>query len=180
MTRPLPKLRDRIPGWLVVSLSVMRPRVFTSGEMFFSDWNGYSFGRVPTSEPITADVRIALTTGPEVLAGSTRLKAGTATKLALNMLTLGSMVQIGKTYGNWMIDVRPSSRKLQARAERLVQTLGKLSPVQSSQMLASADGQVKLAVLMARKRLSKTEAAAQLLQAGGSLHRALLETRMHG
>src|SRR3990167_770785 len=95
----------------------------------------------------TAHIRIRLSVGPELLTGSTRLKAGTATKLVLNMLTLGAMVQLGKTYGNLMVDVRPTSRKLRARALRIVRELTGASAPSAARLLRRAAGRVKVAVL---------------------------------
>ena len=124
-----------------------------------------------------AAIRIALDVGPEVLTGSTRLKAGTATKLVLNMLTLSAMVQLGKTYGNLMVDVRPTSRKLRARALGIVQTLTRCSAAEAAQLLRAARGRVKLAVLMARQRLTYPRALRRLARAHGSLRLALARHR---
>ncbi len=120
-----------------------------------------------------ADVRIAVATGPEVLAGSTRLKAGTATKLILNMLTLASMVQLGKAYGHLMIDVKPSSRKLHERAAWILQELTRCSAAKARWALAQADGRVTIAVLILRHGLTATRARRRLDAVGGSLRRAL-------
>ena len=122
---------------------------------------------------LLADVRIRLAVGPELLAGSTRLKAGTATKLVLNMLTLGAMVQLGNTYGNLMVDMHPASRKLRARAVRMIQRLAGASPSQAAAALAHARGRVKLAILLAAQGLSVPMAERCLAQAGGSLREAL-------
>ena len=127
--------------------------------------------------PIPSNLRIVLHTGPEILAGSTRLKAGTATKLVLNMLTLGSMVRLGKTYGNLMVDVRPTSQKLRARAVRLVQTLTESSEQQAQVALRAANGRVKIAVLMKLGQLSYGDALRSLQKSGDSLTRALDRTR---
>ena len=119
-----------------------------------------------------ANVTIAPAPGPEVLAGSTRLKAGTATKLVLNTLTTASMARVGKVYGNRMVDVQPRSRKLRARAARLVAELGDVSPARARQLLAAANGRVPVAIVMARRRL-RSAAAAEALRAAGSLRPAL-------
>jgi len=119
-----------------------------------------------------ANVTIAPDPGPEVLAGSTRLKAGTATKLVLNTLTTASMARVGKVYGNRMVDVQPRSRKLRARAARLVAELGDVSPARARQLLAAANGRVPVAIVMARRRL-RSAAAAEALRAAGSLRTAL-------
>jgi N-acetylmuramic acid 6-phosphate etherase len=114
------------------------------------------------------DVVIAPAPGPEVLTGSTRLKAGTATKLVLNTLTTASMARLGKVYGNRMVDVQPRSRKLRARATRLVAEIGGVSPARARQLLAAADGRVPVAIVMARRDLP-ADAAARALRAAGSL-----------
>ncbi|HEY3101428.1 MAG TPA: N-acetylmuramic acid 6-phosphate etherase [Methylomirabilota bacterium] len=118
------------------------------------------------------DVTIAADPGPEVLAGSTRLKAGTATKLVLNTLTTASMARVGKVYGNRMVDVQPRSRKLRARAARLVAELGGVSPAGARRLLAAANGRVPVAIVMARRGL-RSGAAAEALRAAGSLRPVL-------
>ena len=120
-----------------------------------------------------ADVVIAPRVGPELIAGSTRLKAGTATKLVLNMLTLGTMVQLGKTYGHWMVDVRPASRKLLARALSLVARLAPCSLRTAREALYGSRGSVKAAVLIARDGLTAAQARHRLAETDGSLRLAL-------
>jgi N-acetylmuramic acid 6-phosphate etherase len=122
---------------------------------------------------IPAKIRIAVAVGPEVLSGSTRLKAGTSTKLVLNMLTLGAMVQLGKTYGNLMVDVRPTSRKLRARALRIIHSVTRSSERAAASSLRAARGRVKVAILMARHGLTSSAASRRLSQANGSLRKAL-------
>lgn len=95
------------------------------------------------------DVVIRLKTGPEVLAGSTRLKAGTACKLVLNRITLAAMVRLGKVYGNLMVDVQPRSRKLVARAERLISHLGRISARRAHELFLKSGRNVKAAIRMA-------------------------------
>lgn len=120
-----------------------------------------------------ADVVIAPRVGPEVLTGSTRLKAGTATKQILNILTTAAFVRLGKVYGNWMVDLQPRSRKLRARAERLVQILGKVPRAKARRYLRAAGGHAKVAIVMARRNLSAQAASRLLREAGGSLRRCL-------
>lgn len=120
-----------------------------------------------------ADCLIAVKTGPEVISGSTRLKAGTATKLVLNMLTVTSMVQIGKVYQNWMVDLQPKSKKLYARALRLIQHLGQVAEKDALRYLYAADKQVKTAIVMGRTGWSKEKAAAELRKHRGFLFKAL-------
>jgi N-acetylmuramic acid 6-phosphate etherase len=130
----------------------------------------------PAVPPRAADLLIVLDTGPEVLAGSTRLKAGTATKLALNTLTTGAFTRLGKVYGNRMVDLRPRSAKLRARAVRLVEELGEVERARATRLLDAAGGSAKLAIAMARLEVSAPEARRRLRRAGGSL-RALLDAR---
>jgi N-acetylmuramic acid 6-phosphate etherase len=119
-----------------------------------------------------ADVVIAPAPGPEVLAGSTRLKAGTTTKLVLNTLTTAAMARLGKVYGNRMIDVQPRSRKLRARGTRLVVELAGVGAPVARRLLRAAGDRVPVAVVMARRRLSAA-AAARVLRASGSLRAAI-------
>ena len=120
-----------------------------------------------------ADVVIAPAPGPEVVAGSTRLKAGTATKLVLNTLTTASMVRLGKVYGNRMVDLKPRSRKLRARALRLVQELAGVTETRAREALRAAGGHARLAIVIARTGLSARAAAGALRAHGQSLRGAL-------
>ena len=117
---------------------------------------------------------IAPTPGPEVLAGSTRLKAGTATKLVLNTLTTASMTRLGKVYGNRMVDLQPRSAKLRARAERLVAEIAGIDTRRARRALRQARGRVRVAIVMVRRDLPADAAARALRAAGGSL-RSVLE-----
>jgi N-acetylmuramic acid 6-phosphate etherase len=121
----------------------------------------------------TVDVRIVLPTGPEVLTGSTRLKAGTACKMALNMLTTGAMIQLGKVYGNRMVDLQPKSHKLVERGLRLLQDLTGCSRREAQRLFRKARGHVKVAVVMAQKKLSYSEASKRLSKSDGYLRKAL-------
>ena len=116
-----------------------------------------------------AHIVIALEVGPEVLAGSTRLKAGTATKLTLNTLTTAAFTRLGKVHGNRMVDLQPKSAKLRARAERLVRDLGGVSAARAGKLLEQARGSAKVAVVMARRRVTAAEARRRLRAAAGFL-----------
>ncbi len=122
-----------------------------------------------------AEIVIAPQVGPEVLAGSTRLKSGTAAKLVLNMLTTTAMIQLGKVYDRWMVDLKPTNRKLRLRAQRLVCDLGRVSPARAGTLLKQSRGSVKAAVLMARRRVNLPEARRRLSRAHGFLRLALEE-----
>lgn len=119
------------------------------------------------------DVVLLLETGAEVLSGSTRLKAGTATKCALNALTTGAMARLGKVMGDLMVDVIASNTKLVARAQRILLALTELTPAEAEATLADAEGELKTAVVMGRLGLEATPARARLATAGGHLRRAL-------
>ena len=116
---------------------------------------------------------ICVEVGPEVIAGSSRMKAGTAQKMVLNMLTTGSMIKIGKTYENFMIDLMPTNEKLKDRALRIVQELSDVSASVALKTLLECEWSVKLAILMLRCNLSKAEAMELLKKNCGVLRRAL-------
>jgi N-acetylmuramic acid 6-phosphate etherase len=120
-----------------------------------------------------ADLMITPIVGPEVISGSTRLKAGTATKLVLNMLTTGAMVLLGKTYGNLMVDLKASNTKLILRTRRIVADLTGLSEAEAEQQLARCDGELKTAVVASCRDVSAKEARRLLAAAGGQLRGAL-------
>jgi N-acetylmuramic acid 6-phosphate etherase len=120
-----------------------------------------------------ANLRIILNVGPEVLTGSTRLKSGTACKMALNMLTTASMVRSGKVYDHWMVDLQPKSRKLVARGLRLIKELGQVSEAKARELYEQAHGRVKPAILMARKNIYYAQAMERLTEAGGFLRKAM-------
>ena len=120
-----------------------------------------------------ADIDIRLLVGPEVLAGSTRLKAGTATKLALNILSTGVMVQLGKVYGNRMVEVAVTNNKLRDRAERILQDLAGLDRPAAQSLLEQSGNSVKLALLMYWTSLDRQASDRLLAEHKGNLRAAL-------
>jgi N-acetylmuramic acid 6-phosphate etherase len=120
-----------------------------------------------------AELKIVLSTGAEVLTGSTRLKAGTAQKIALNAISTAVMVRLGKVYGNLMVDVVAGNRKLRARALRLVRRLAEVDATRAEMLLDRAGGRVKVAVVMERRGVDAVQAEA-LLELNGGVLRALL------
>lgn len=126
--------------------------------------------RVKNSLP---DVLIELFVGPEVIVGSTRLKSATATKMVLNILTTASMVKLGKTYGNLMVDVQPKSSKLKDRALRIVGTVCEIQMDEAFKLLTEANWNVKIAIVMNKKNLNYSEAANLLEKSDGFLKKAL-------
>ena len=114
-----------------------------------------------------ADIAIEAITAAEPIAGSTRMRAGTAQKIVLNTISTAAMIELGKTYGNLMVDVVASNMKLQARAERLVRELA--GDVDAAALLDAAGGQVKTAVVMARRNIGRDAAQRLLESADGRL-----------
>ncbi len=115
----------------------------------------------------TCDVVIVTRVGPEALTGSTRLKAGTATKLVLNTLTTGAMVRFGKAYGNLMVDLLALSDKLHDRGERIVMEVCGVDRVRARLAIAGAEGSVKVAIVMVKRGVSREDAVRLLERAGG-------------
>ena len=118
------------------------------------------------------DLTIALGVGPEVIAGSTRLKAASATKLVLNMLTTGSMIRTGKTYGNLMVDVQPTSEKLKDRARRILMIATGTDYETAGRLLKRANANVKVAIVMQKTGLPYAKAVARLRRASGLVREA--------
>lgn len=142
-----------------------------------------TIGLACTPEPELAglaDVLLILEVGPEIIAGSTRLKAGTATKMVLNMLTTGAMVRLGKTYGNLMVDLKATNSKLLVRTRRLVTQLAAVSEDEAERLLAACHGELKTAVVSHRRGVAPAEARRLLAAAGGQLRGALGEERHDG
>jgi N-acetylmuramic acid 6-phosphate etherase len=127
---------------------------------------------VPAS---AADVIIAPRVGPEVITGSTRLRAGTATKMVLNALTVATMIRLGKVYENLMVDLQTRSDKLEARAKRIVRTLTGVSDAAAARALRAAGDRAKVAVVMLRRGVSRARAE-RLLAANGGMLRGALES----
>ena len=128
--------------------------------------SGRGLGRV-------AEILIAIPTGPEVLTGSTRMKAGSATKAALNAITTAAMVRLGKTYENLMVDLRPTSAKLEDRARRVVVAGGRVSPALADRLLRESGGEVKTAIVAGRLAVPLRTARQRLRAARGHVRQAL-------
>ncbi len=119
------------------------------------------------------DVVIAPLVGAEVITGSTRMKAGTATKLVLNTITTGAMVRLGKVHGNLMVDLQVTCEKLQGRAERILQSMLEIDGEEAASLLAESDGHVKTALVMKRLNVDAEEARRRLEEAGGFIARVV-------
>jgi N-acetylmuramic acid 6-phosphate etherase len=136
--------------------------------IFVTCWPGSELGTF-------VDLLIAPAVGPEIIAGSTRLKAGTATKMVLNMLTTVAMIKWGKTYGNLMVDVQTGSEKLKDRAKRILGAVTGLDPDQSEALLKRAKWNVKAAIVMEKAALTLPQAIKRLRKADNSIREAIGE-----
>ncbi len=119
------------------------------------------------------DIIISVLVGPEAVVGSTRMKAGTATKMVLNMLTTASMVKLGKTYGNLMVDVQPKSAKLRDRAKRIVMEIAGVDEERAAKLLKKSGWDVKASVVMGKKNVTYDQARDLLMKNNGFLRKAL-------
>ncbi len=128
---------------------------------------------VPSAVLDAAQIAIGVPVGPEVIAGSTRLKAGTAQKMVLNILSTATMIKLGKVYGNLMVDVKVTNVKLAERARRLVAQIASVSEADAAGLLAQANHEVKTAIVMQRRGVPPDEARRLLKQAGGRLREVI-------
>ena len=127
----------------------------------------------PAETLAVADHHIIAVVGPEVVTGSTRMKAGTATKLILNTITTGAMIRLGKTYGNLMVDLRATNAKLRDRSERIVSEVTAMDRKDARDLLERANGSVKIALVMQALGIDAAEAQTRLAKAGGVVRRVL-------
>ncbi len=169
------------PDDIVVGISASGRTPYVLGAIETARARGASTVGIANNEdsPLSslAQVGIDIVTGPEFLAGSTRLKAGTAQKLVLNMLSTISMIRLGRTYGNLMIDVRVSNDKLRARAAAIISEITGASTDDAVRALDAAGGQAKTAVVMVAAGLDTDAAAALLLAHDGHLRSALEDSQ---
>jgi N-acetylmuramic acid 6-phosphate etherase len=165
------------PGDAVIGISASGGAAFVVGAVERARKLGaYTVALTSVAEsPLVraAENPIVMPTGSELLTGSTRLKAGTAQKIALNAISTAVMVRLGKVYDNFMVDVVASNRKLRARASRLVQEIAGVDEARARSLLEQAGGRVKLAVVMERNKIGAADAQRLLDRHGGAL-RALI------
>lgn len=174
VNRLSPTKKDVIVG---VSASGMTP--FVRGALTSGRQAG-SLVIFVTCDPRTelqtfVDLTIAPAVGPEIIAGSTRLKAGTATKLVLNMLTTAAMILVGKTYGNLMVDVQMNSEKLRDRARRILHIVAGLEPNEAEKLLKRANWNVKAAIVMQKTGVTYPKALTRLRKSQDSIREAIGE-----
>ncbi|MCE2489582.1 MAG: N-acetylmuramic acid 6-phosphate etherase [Anaerolineae bacterium] len=168
----------------VVGIAASGRTPFVLGALAYAREAGAFTAGISCSAPAplldVAEIGIAAITGPELIAGSTRLKAGTAQKMVLNMLSTASMIRLGKVHDNLMVDLRVSNTKLALRARRMVAQLGGVSELRAAELLEQTGQTVKPAVLMARCGLDAESARARLAACDGVLRAALELQRERG
>lgn len=165
-----------VAGDVVIGLAASGTTPFVRGALAEAKARGATTGLIACSPPpeamrAVADILILPIVGPEVLTGSTRMKAGTAQKLVLNTITTGAMIRIGKSYGNLMVDLRATNAKLQDRAQRIVMETTGESREEAARLLERAGGIVKLAIVMHALAVDRDEAERLLDEAGGVIRR---------
>jgi N-acetylmuramic acid 6-phosphate etherase len=166
------------PADFVLGIAASGTTPFVRAALSRAQTIGATTGLVSCSDPPqllveTCDVLILPKVGPEALTGSTRMKAGTATKLVLNTLSTGAMIRLGRAYGNLMVNLMAMSDKLRDRGERIVMECCAVDRGVARRAIEAAGGNVKLAIVMAKQGVGKTEAERLLAEAGGFVRRAV-------
>lgn len=168
---------DLQPEDIVIGLAVSGTTPYVHGGLEFANTLGCKTTLICCNElettPDYIDNLISILVGPEVLTGSTRLKAGSAQKMALNMISTGAMVQIGKTYENRMVDLKPSNAKLRERAIHIVADIAEIDLEQARSLMESHGHKVKESILISRCKISENQATEYLALANGVLKKAL-------
>jgi len=166
------------PADFVLGIAASGTTPFVRAALSRAQTIGAATGLVSCSDPPrvlveTCDVLVLPKVGPEALTGSTRMKAGTATKLVLNTISTGAMIRLGRAYGNLMVDLMALSDKLRDRGERIVMECCGVDRVRARTAIEAAGGSVKLAIVMVAKGAKKAEAERLLAEAGGFVRRAV-------
>ena len=173
------KTKNLTPDDVVVGLAASGETPFVIGSISYANSVGSNTVGIACTVPSNllekVDIPIGLPVGPELLEGSTRLKAGTAQKMVLNMLSTASMVQLGKVYQNLMVDVKPKNRKLLTRAKNILMKLTDVSEAEAKKYLKDSGNDVKVAIVMARKQLDQETARNFLNHHHGYLGKILNE-----
>ncbi len=169
--------RQLIADDVVVGIAASGRTPFVLGALAFARTIGAVTIGIANNAPSAllenSDIPIAIVTGPEVVAGSTRMKAGTAQKLVLNMLSTAAMIKLGKVYDNLMVDVQVKNQKLRQRAELMVAQLGGVEVARAARLLREAGDETKVAIVMARRGIPADEARSLLAAAGGYLRQVI-------
>jgi N-acetylmuramic acid 6-phosphate etherase len=164
---------------LVVGIAASGTTPYVLGALKFAKQHGAVTVGITSSRgsEITrlANISIAVETGPEIVDGSTRMKAGTAQKMILNSLSTTSMIRLGHVYNQWMIDVAMTNKKLRRRGLRILKEASGAKPARAARALADSKGSLRVALVMLENKVTAGEAQRALEQAGGNLRRALRE-----
>jgi N-acetylmuramic acid 6-phosphate etherase len=165
-------------GDFVIGIAASGTTPYVHRALAYAQSVGATTGLIACSPPPrdaldVVDILIQPLTGPEVVTGSTRLKAGTATKLVLNMITTGAMIRLGKTFGNLMVDLRATNVKLKDRSERILMEVCNVDRGVARELLAASNGVVKTAIVMRFLGVSKPDAEQALESAGGVIRRVV-------
>jgi N-acetylmuramic acid 6-phosphate etherase len=165
-------------GDFVIGIAASGTTPYVHRALIYARSVGATTGLVACSPPPrealdVVDILILPLTGPEVVTGSTRMKAGTATKLVLNMITTGAMIRLGKTFGNLMVDLRATNNKLRDRSERILMEVCEIERQAARELLVAGNGIVKTAIVMHFLDVSRDEAEQALEHAGGVIRRAV-------
>lgn len=162
---------------IVIGIAASGRTPYVVGGLKFAKEHGVFTGSIACNKDAEiskyAEIEIEIETGSEVLTGSTRLKAGTAQKLVLNMISTAAMIGIGKVYKNLMVDVRPTNRKLVERSKRIIMQAAETDEQTAAKFYRDADGDVKTAIVMILTNCSAQEAKNRLGQSGGFVRKAL-------
>jgi N-acetylmuramic acid 6-phosphate etherase len=170
--------RDVREGDFVIGIAASGTTPYVRRALEYARSVGAKTGLVACSPPppetlAVTDILIQPITGPEVVTGSTRMKAGTATKLVLNTITSGAMIRMGKTFGNLMVDLRATNEKLRDRSERIVMEVTELGREESRALIENAGGVVKTAIVMHFLGKSREDAERALEESGGIIRKAI-------
>jgi N-acetylmuramic acid 6-phosphate etherase len=165
-------------GDFVIGIAASGTTPYVRRALEYARGIGAATGLVACSPPpedtlAVVDILILPITGPEVVTGSTRMKAGTATKMVLNMITTGAMIRLGKTYGNLMVDLRATNNKLRDRSERILMEVCEVDRAQARQLLDASGGIVKTAIVMYFLHESREQAERALEEGGGVIRRVV-------
>ena len=161
---------------IVLGITASSSTPFVLGALEKAKKTGALTGLIICNKPLEldyVDYMISVIVGPEVITGSTRMKAGTATKLVLNMITTTLMIKLNKTYGNLMVDLKASNRKLWDRGTRIITHLTELDYHNALKLLQSAKGEVKTAIVMEKKKCIYKDGLKLLKNVNGNLKKAL-------
>jgi len=158
---------------LVIGVAASGNTPYTTAALEFAKTKGAKTAAVVCAENSdmskTADLTVYLNVGPEVIAGSTRMKAGTAQKMALNMISTATMIKLGMTYSNWMINVSMTNKKLRERGQHILQEILGVKPDQAARLVQASGSNLKVAVIMGATGCTREEAENRLNEANGNL-----------